>query len=287
MIHLARRHGSRTLIRLLCCVGIVVLPMSVARAQPRLEIGVGTAVLGLPDYRGSDERHGYVLAFPYVVYRGERLRIDRSGVEARLFDSDRVSLDLSFTGNFALRSTGNLARAGMPKLHPLLEAGPELVVHLLGDRSHANPRLDLRLATRAAIAVGGGRVTREGWVANPYLRLHLPDGFGTGVEMTATLGLQLASRRYQDYLYSVAPEFATSGRPAYDAPGGYAGVTSQLSAGRRTGPWWVGGFLRFDSLRGAHALEASPLVRTRQYAAAGLAVAWVFDGLGSALAGND
>jgi outer membrane scaffolding protein for murein synthesis (MipA/OmpV family) len=244
-------------------------------AEPLWEAGAGAAALSLPDYRGSNERHGYVLPFPYVVYRGDRLRIDRNGMFASLFDSERVELDLSFTGNFALRSDGTQARAGMPALHPVLEGGPELVVHLIGRPHRREPRLDLRLAARAAIAVGGGRVTNAGFTGAPYLRLDLPDGLGSGFDVTATLGLLYGDRRHHGYLYSVEPQYATATRPAYDAPGGYAGVQSQISAGRRFGRLWVGGYLRLDSLRGASALEASPLVRSRQYTAAGLAVAWV------------
>ena len=37
----------------------------------------------------------------------------------------------------------------------------------------------------------------------------------------------------------------------------------------------MGGFVRYDTLAGA-AFEDSPLVRTRGYFAAGVAVAWIF-----------
>jgi hypothetical protein len=36
----------------------------------------------------------------------------------------------------------------------------------------------------------------------------------------------------------------------------------------------VGGFVRYDSLRGA-AFEASPLVTSKNYFAAGLAISWI------------
>src|SRR5690606_25260689 len=114
-----------------------------AIAQARWEAGVGAAAVYLPDYRGSDEGSAYLLPFPYFTYTSERLRIDRSGIVARIFDSDRVELDASFTGGIALRSSGNRARAGMPSLHPTGEAGPEMVVRLVGERDGREPRLDL------------------------------------------------------------------------------------------------------------------------------------------------
>jgi outer membrane protein len=47
-----------------------------------------------------------------------------------------------------------------------------------------------------------------------------------------------------------------------------------VGVSKRFGNQWVGAFLRYDSLRGA-AFEASPLVRTRNYVAGGVAVSWV------------
>lgn len=251
-----------------------------ACAQAYWEAGIGVAALHLPDYRGADESHDYLLPFPYLVYRSERLRIDRSGIVARVFGTDRLELDASFTGNFALRSSGNRARAGMPSLHPMVEGGPELVYRIAGPRDRSTPRLDLRVAARAAFAIGDGRVSHQGWTLSPYLRLEQLDAFGSGFEFSATLGLLYGNRRYHDYLYSVAPRYATASRPAYDAPGGYAGLQSQLGAGRRFGRLWLGGYLRLDSLNGSAALEGSPLVRSRHYFSAGIAATWLIGGSG-------
>ena len=38
---------------------------------PLWEAGIGLGYTRLPDYRGSDEAHGYVLPFPLIVYRGD------------------------------------------------------------------------------------------------------------------------------------------------------------------------------------------------------------------------
>src|SRR5690606_20218362 len=170
------------------------------------------------------------------------------------------------------------ARAGMPELDPLGEIGPELVVRLAGDRRRRENELSFRLAARAAFALEDGGLSHKGWTASPYLSLHLPDAWGSGLDVNASAGLLFGDSRYHDYFYSVAPQFATATRPAYDAPGGYAGIQSQLSFGRRVGDFWYGGFLRIDSLRGASALEGSPLVRSRSYLAGGFGVAWVFAG---------
>ena len=65
-------------------------------ALPLWEAGVfgGTAVT--PAYPGSNERSTRTLALPYLVYRGEVLRADRSGVGARLVNTDRTEFDVGF-----------------------------------------------------------------------------------------------------------------------------------------------------------------------------------------------
>jgi outer membrane protein len=50
---------------------IVSSPVRVlCEEKPLWEIGVGLAVLQMPDYRGSDKYRGYLLPYPYLVYRG-------------------------------------------------------------------------------------------------------------------------------------------------------------------------------------------------------------------------
>ena len=68
---------------------------------------------------------------------------------------------------------------------------------------------------------------------------------------------------------------ATPDRPAYQPGGGREGGYLQGVASRRFGPWWVAGFARWDTLRGASFLD-SPLVRQRENWSAGIAVAYVF-----------
>ena len=58
-----------------------------AREAPLWEAGAGMAVIDFPDYRGSDERHTYVLPVPYVVYRGEFLKVDRENIRGNYYFS--------------------------------------------------------------------------------------------------------------------------------------------------------------------------------------------------------
>jgi hypothetical protein len=71
-------------------------------------------------------------------------------------------------------------------------------------------------------------------------------------------------------------EFATPQRPAFTAEGGYAGSQILGAASKRFRSFWVGGFVRLDTLAGA-TFEASPLVRKNESFAAGFAIAWIFE----------
>jgi len=88
-------------------------------------------------------------------------------------------------------------------------------------------------------------------------------------------GPLFADRRYHQYFYGVAPEFATAARPAYDAPGGYAGWRATTAFSRRFGSLWLGAFVRYDDLHGA-SFAPSPLVQKQSRFTAGFGISWIF-----------
>ena len=57
-----------------------------AELLPQWEFGFGATAFTLPDYRGSDERRGYLFPLPFVVYRGEKVRVDRQGFRGLRFN---------------------------------------------------------------------------------------------------------------------------------------------------------------------------------------------------------
>jgi outer membrane scaffolding protein for murein synthesis (MipA/OmpV family) len=246
---------------------------SLAGEYPLWELGAGIGAFALPDYRGADEGRGYALPVPYVVYRGKFLKADRHGIRGSLFDSDRLDLNLSLAASLPVDSSKNAARNGMPDLEPTVEIGPSMEIALWrsGDRSDL---LALRLPLRAAFTVEGSP-RAIGWVATPHLNLDLAGrGALAGWNLGLLAGPVYGSRRQHEYFYGVAPRFATPTRPAYEAPGGYAGMQFIAAASRRFPRYWAGAFLRADTLRGA-AFEASPLLRREHYVAGGAAIAWL------------
>src|SRR4030043_127182 len=99
--------------------------------KPVWELGVGAGLLYIPDYRGSNESRFYVLPYPYVVYRGDIIKVDRQKIAGQIFKTDRILLDVSFYGSVPVDSDKNSARAGMEDLDPTFEIGPALDVTIL------------------------------------------------------------------------------------------------------------------------------------------------------------
>jgi len=252
---------------------LLALCACAAHADPRplWELGAGAAVISFPDYRGSNEQRQYLLPLPYLVYRGEVLQVDRDKVRGLLFKRDRVELDVSVNGSVPIRSSHNAARSGMPDLDPTLELGPSL--NLLLAAAPNRYALTLKLPVRAVIASDFRHVHGAGVLAQPVLNLDLRgrDDWKFGF----VAGPLVGSRRYHDYFYTVAPEFATAERPAYEAPGGYSGAQFIAAASKRFARFWVGGFIKSDNVSGA-AFAASPLTKRHNNVAGGFAVSWIF-----------
>ena len=232
-----------------------------------------TATAKMPQQPLSDEYHGYVLPFPYLVYRGRFLRADRDGVRERAFKQEAVELNISLSATTPVRSGGTPAREGMPDLRPTVEVGPSLDLHLWHSADR-HVRLDLRLPARVALTVESSPRS-IGWFFAPYINLDLIDvGRHAGWDLGLLAGPLYAERRYHEYFYGVAPQFASAGRPAYEAPGGYSGSRAIVSLSKRFRGYWIGAFARYDMLGGA-AFAPSPLVRTDSYWMTGIGIAWM------------
>jgi outer membrane scaffolding protein for murein synthesis (MipA/OmpV family) len=254
----------------LCC-------LTTAQAQteirPLWEIGAGVAAIDFPVYRGSDERKSYLLPAPYIVYNGEVLQVSRERVRGLIFKRDAVEMDVSVNGS--VPADGAVARQGMPDLDPTLELGPSLNFHLWYTEDKKNT-FDIRVPLRAVIASDFKRVHHEGWLFQPQLNLDFYDIKRSGWNIGLVGGVIYSDRQYHSYFYDVAPQYATAERPAYQAPGGYAGTQFIFAFNKRHPGYWTGGFMKWDSLKGA-VFAGSPLVRSREYFTVGFAITWIFD----------
>ena len=249
-----------------CCAGAAH-----AAEEPLWEFGLGLGVIAFEDYRGSNTSHAYPLPVPYLIYNGPFLKADRDGVRGMLFNQNWVELNVSVNATTPVRS--DLARSGMPDLQSTIEVGPSLDFHLLRS-NESRVKLDLRMPLRAAFTV---QAPPEyiGWTFTPRLALDIADAFGLpGWKLGFLAGPLFADRRNDEYFYSVAPQYATLTRPAYQAPGGYTGTQFITALSKRYPKYWVGAYVRHDTLAGA-AFEDSPLVQTKSYWSGGIGFAWM------------
>jgi outer membrane scaffolding protein for murein synthesis (MipA/OmpV family) len=267
------RTRPRIAVLILCAVLFWgVSQQAAAETVPQWELGAGVAGLLMPDYRGSDEVRSYLLPLPYIIYRLDWIKADRTGIRSTLLNREEVEVNLSLSATPPVRSKNNRAREGMSDLMPMVEFGPSLDIHLWrGDGRRF--KLDVRVPVRAAFTVESH--PRDAGVSlSPTLNFDVAGIGGMPWQLGMLAGPIFATRRQHQYFYGVSESDARSDRPAFDAYGGYAGLQFLVALSRRFEKAWFGAYARYDTLRGA-VFEDSPLVRRPYYVSAGFAIAWI------------
>lgn len=251
----------------------IVPATACARDEPLWEAGIGVAALHFPDYRGSSQSRTYAFPAPYFVYRGDFLKADRYGLRAVFLNTDWIDLNVSAGASFPVRSSDNRAREGMPDLKPSVELGPSLALTMWRS-AERRMKLDVRLPVRGAMTVESSPRFIGGQFF-PHVNLDVHDAAGfAGWNLGLVAGAVYTDSRYNRYFYAVPAAYATASRPAYEPGSGYAGMQFLAALSKRFPGYWIGGFARYDILRGA-AFEASPLVTSKRYFAAGLGISWI------------
>jgi outer membrane scaffolding protein for murein synthesis (MipA/OmpV family) len=265
--------GPRLAGMILCAALFLGLPQRAAAGKvPQWELGAGVAGLTLPDYRGSDEVRSYLLPVPYIIYRLEWIKVDRTGIQSILLDWEQAEVNLSLSATPPVRSKDNRAREGMSNLEPMVELGPSLDIHLWRGEGRRF-KLDVRTPVRAAFTVES-HPRGAGVNLSPTLNFDVDGIGGRPWQLGMLAGPIFATRRQHQYYYGVPESDARPDRPAFNAHGGYAGLQFLVALSRRFEKAWFGAYARYDSLRGA-VFEDSPLVRRNYYVSAGFAIAWI------------
>jgi len=199
--------------------------------RPLWEVSVAAGGIYSPDYPAADKNSLHGLALPYVIYRGDLLRLGTDSIAKGVFiDNDYAELNVSMAASFNADSNDNSARRGMPDLDYLAEIGPQLKIkfgELYGGKA------ELQLPVRAVLSTDFGRVDHRGYLFNPKFSYARQNIFNSGIDMISTIGSGFATKKLHEYYYRVEPLFATPARPAYEEDGGYLGsvITLGLSYG--------------------------------------------------------
>ena len=219
----------------LLCAGL----MSPANAQveseptpnlPTFELGLGLSAIHLPDYPGAEQNTNYLLPFPYIIYRGEKLRAGRDGIRGLLFEHKYLELDISAGGSLPVNSDDNDAREGMDDLDLSFELGPSLRIKFFESDTH---KLQLRLNTRALISTDFPDMKYEGWLFNPELRW--TEQTSKRSLIGTSLQARYGSQGYHSFFHGVSSEFVTAEREEYRAERGFGGISAGVF-----GRWWLG-----------------------------------------------
>ena len=263
--------AHRSLRSLWAALALAASPWSVSAQVPALwEVGGFAGALTSPAYPGSTERLSRNLVLPYFIYRGERINVDRDGIDARLHVAPGYELDWGVNGSFPARSNDVLARQGMPDLGTLVEFGPRLKVKLPSPGSGLRMGLDLPL--REVLEINNG-TRSQGVVFEPTLVLDAAN-LGDGWSLTAKAGLTWGDQAMNQYFYGVAPLYATAQRPAFEAQSGLMSARASLSTSKSLGPdLRIFGYARMDYY-GLGVNSASPLFLQNSSPTWGLGLTW-------------
>lgn len=230
--------------------------------KPLWELGFGAGALHTPDYPTSSKKHVRAIALPYIVYRGDVLRIgDGQTARAVAFDNDRIELDISFAAAFDADSEDNELRRGMPDLDYMFQIGPQMKVSLtdfiFDDASHGS--LTLALQARGVFSSDLRSIDQHGYVFEPMLQYKHFGFLSPRLDTTISLKPQWASSQLHEYFFDVKSDYVTAGRSEYRSDGGYFGTGLNLYASYRVNEKFSG-FIGVQSMshHGA-ANENSPL----------------------------
>ena len=260
-------------LRLISLLILTLSSSSNARADdnklPRIELGISSIGLHIPDYRGSASSRKLFFPAPYVRYRSKKLKVD-NGIQGIFLDSKNLVLSISGGGSLPVDGD-NPERDGMNELKATLEIGPSLDYRLYqGKRSEFWLELPIRIAFTLE-----SNPEHVGEVFEPRLVWLYPSRRQQEWKLRFATGPLYASNQRHDYFYAVDLNEVRANRPAYDAESGFSGIRSDFTYGRRIGSYWFGGFLRYDSLKNAVVTD-SPLVSETSTWLAGLVFSWVF-----------
>jgi len=262
-----------TVRKLLIAVCLLTYPTHILAAKPQAneklwDLNLAAGIASIPHYIGSDQRYTLKLIFPYMIYRGEILQADKHGIRGRFFEQGKASIDLDFS--FGLPVYNNGARQGMPNLGLVGQVGPQFNWEAFHNEYS---KLYLHFPLRLAIDT---KQTFLDWVAAP--RVDLEHDFGEEKQFTISLEGELlyASKKYGDYYYGVAPEYATPNRQTYRAKQGLHYISLKFGFGIQHNPTLQSGlFIQAKSL--SHGIISdSPLVKKQAYLSVGAGLTWTF-----------
>jgi len=251
-------------------------PVVAAAGDPLWELGAVAVAGRLPHYRGSASYDNHIAVLPFLIYRGEILRMDRDSVRGIFYRGAWGEADLSVSGYPPVER--DRARQGMPDLDPYLEIGPAWRIPLQRN-AKGEPSLYLQTCLRGVITFDSHdyHPAYQGVLGEVSLRAvnirPIPD---SPTRFGGSCGFSVADAACNGYFYNVSTAQALPDRPAYRSDGGYAGFfLSSYVVRKITRSLSWSAYARWDNLAGA-VYANSPLVRQNNNYLVGTTLSWTF-----------
>jgi outer membrane scaffolding protein for murein synthesis (MipA/OmpV family) len=245
--------------------------------RPVWEVGAFAATFNTPEYPAAGQNKTNLVTAPYVIYRGEVLRIgDGSIARAVAVDKSWYELDLSLAASFGANSDDNEVRDGMPDLDFMFEVGPQLKMRVAEFEfaQHGRSELFFNLQVRAAFSTDFSGIDHRGNVLQPQLAYRQRGWLSEKTALSIRISPSWATEDLHDYFYQIDQEFVTSERDAFDAKGGYMGTNIGMSVSFDATEdirVFVGGSVSLHS--GAANID-SPLFRDKSTYSLGVGMVW-------------
>ncbi len=197
--------------------------------KPLWEAGIAGFGLTGPAYPGADDDVGRALVLPWFIYRGPVWRAAGGTLGARVAKTAFAEFDIGLGGALRASSDDVKVRDGMPDLGFLLEFGPRAKLNLARPSPDSVVRLELPL--RGVFEFNSG-VHYRGLAFEPKLTYDKRD-LGRGWGVSGSLGLIYGDQTFNQYLYGVPSQYATTSRSAYTAKAGLITPRTQLTLSHR------------------------------------------------------
>ena len=193
--------------------------------KPLWEAGLAGFGLTGPAYPGAEDDVGRALALPWFIYRGPVWRAAGGTIGARVAKNAFAEFDIGLGGALRASSEDVNVREGMPDLGFLLEFGPRAKLNLARPSQESAVRLELPL--RGVFEFNSG-VYYRGLAFEPKLTYDNRD-LGRGWGFSGSVGLIYGDQTFNQYVYGVPSQYATTSRSAYTAKAGLITPRAQLT----------------------------------------------------------
>ncbi|OUS32269.1 hypothetical protein A9Q98_01625 [Thalassotalea sp. 42_200_T64] len=232
------------LVTLMVCVSIspfsaanqgTALGLDLSEGKPLWEAGLFSTAFRGPIYPAAKDYQNKLLAVPFFIYRGEKIRIgDESLIKAIAVEKETFKLDVSLGAAFNANSEDSKIRQGMPDLDFMFEIGPQ-ASFLMADSEHSETWLNLQL--RSVFSTDFSAVKQRGYVFQPEVSYKRHDFIVADNTLFLAIAPTFASAKTHQYFYDVEQAYVNEEREFYQASGGYLGskvtIANRYSVNKR------------------------------------------------------